>query len=120
MRSLLLIPVLLSLTACGNTISRTDAIDDAASALCDYYDRCGNLGPEEDAVYPNRSECIVGEKANFQNTWSVSACEDNINGEGFDQCLTRIEIAQCGNLLDIANVLLNCTSGRVCGTSDAS
>ena len=119
MRSLLLIPVILSLTACGNTISRTDAIDEAANALCDYYERCDLYGPDEDDVYPNRSECVVGEKANFQNTWSVNACEDNINGEGFNQCVTRIEIAQCGNVLDIFNLLLNCTSGKVCGNTES-
>ena len=115
MRHLLLLPVLLGLTACGNTLTRTEAINEAALAVCDYNARCDEIGEGEDKAYPNRDACMVDQRAFFQNVWGFDACEENINQEGFDQCLTRIGITQCGNLLDFANAILNCTEGRVCG-----
>lgn len=113
MRYFLLLPVLLSLTACGNTISRTDAINEAALAVCDYNARCEEIG--EGKTYPNRDACLVDQRAFFQDVWSFKACEENINPDGFDQCITRIGIAQCSDLLDFANAVINCTQGRVCG-----
>lgn len=109
----LLIPAaVLALSACGN-ISLESAIDRAADATCTNLDKCGEIG--EGRTYATRNACMVDYRATFQNSWPAGQCEDNINPDGFDQCIGRIEIAQCGNLLDLANVVLNCTPGRVCG-----
>ncbi|HLT30161.1 MAG TPA: DUF6184 family natural product biosynthesis lipoprotein [Myxococcaceae bacterium] len=115
MRSLLLIPVLLSLTACGNTLSRTDAINEAAHAACDFYARCDQIGAEQNDAYPNRDECVTEWRSTFQSLWTFDACEDNINPDGFDACITRLEIMQCSNVLDLISALGSCTQGNVCG-----
>lgn len=118
MRSFLLIPLVFALSACGNTLTRTEAINEAALAVCDYYQRCDEIGPGE--AYPDRNECMNDQRSFFQDLWTYGACEENMNEDGFAQCINRVEIAQCGNLLDLANVLLNCTQGRVCGGNEQS
>lgn len=109
----LLVPVLaLGLSACG-TVSLEDAIDNAAGSVCDYYERCDDIG--EGKTYASRNACMIDYRGTFQDAWPANKCTDNINPDGYDQCLGRIEITQCGNLLDLANVVLNCGSNTVCG-----
>jgi len=109
----LLIPLAaLALSACG-TMSLEGAIDRAADAACDKADACGEIG--QGLTYASRNACMIDYRATFQNQWTPGRCEENINQDGFDQCVNRIEIMQCGNILDMANVLLNCGANSVCG-----
>lgn len=105
---------LAGLAACGSgSPSQVSARDQATTASCDYFDHCKLIG--DGLQYPSRDDCETKVRAAFQTAWTPADCA-MISSTGFDNCLTAIHIADCGNPADVANVLLNkCTKLNVCG-----
>lgn len=115
MRKLLLIPLALGLVACGPP-TRTQARDEMSNRSCDYYERCGNVGPGKD--FADRDACMIDQRGFWDDLWTVGKCEDRMNEEGLRNCYDRVDIAQCGGIqggLDLVNILLSCSSDNVCG-----
>jgi hypothetical protein len=98
---------------CGSDApSQPAARDQASTAACNYYARCMEIG--EGKTFVNDEDCMTQVKANFQTRWPPDQCT-TISATGINNCVTAINIASCGNVQDIANVLLNkCTQANVC------
>ena len=99
---------------CGSDTPSTQptARDAATSAACNYYARCMEIGAGK--TFASADDCLTQVKANFQNRWPPDQCT-TISSAGINNCITAINIASCGNLQDIADVLLNkCTQANVC------
>jgi hypothetical protein len=106
---------LAGLAACGSgSPSQMSARDQATTASCDYYTRCNLIG--DGLQFSSLDDCETKVRGLFQSAWTPTDCT-MISSGGFDNCLTAIHIADCGNPADVANVLLNkCTKMNVCGT----
>jgi hypothetical protein len=65
-------------------------------------------------TFETTESCLTQVKANFETRWPPAECK-TISATGFNNCIAAINIATCGNVQDIANVLLNkCTQANVC------
>jgi hypothetical protein len=104
------------LTDCGsdNALTQPQARDTAASAVCDFAARCGNIGPPP-ATYATRDACLTPWKATIQNLWPVAECT-KIQQAEFDVCVSSINNGVCANGLDVLATLSKCGKGSVCGT----
>ncbi len=100
----------LSLTACFEP-DREGYRDMAAEEVCDELDSCGRLNGQ---AYDSYSDCLVEERSRFNSTWSSSRCEDRINADAFDRCMTRARLAACGTWLDYLAALDHCSADNVC------
>ena len=104
----------LVLAGCGT--SRDEARDQATDVSCDWYQACGEIGPGQ--KYEDRDACEIDVRAAWDDGWPASECDDQIDSEALDTCLSSIENTECGNGLDILNTLLNkCARDEVCGGS---
>jgi hypothetical protein len=98
---------------CDSSNSQASARDAVTEASCDYYMRCGEIGPG--LTHPNRDSCEVQVRANWDNAWPAETCDGKINHAQLDVCLDAIAITECGNGLDVLNTLLNkCPQDRIC------
>ncbi len=113
MKTSLLLFLSLLAAGCGGNLDQAEARDQAAQASCDFYARCGELGPGE--RYSDRDQCTVQLRAFWNGQWSKEACDGQVRSEDLEGCLRAIEDTQCGNGLDIANTVLNrCGAEQVC------
>ncbi|HEX2660882.1 MAG TPA: DUF6184 family natural product biosynthesis lipoprotein [Polyangia bacterium] len=117
---LMMLAVVASLAAlgCGSDAPSTQAgaRDAAAAAACNYYARCMMIGSGK--TFASTDACLTQVKNTFQTLWPPEACM-TISSTGINNCLTSINIAECGNGSDAANVLLNkCTRANVCAATN--
>lgn len=111
--SRLLICLLAALALAGCNISRSEARDSAAKHACDRLNACNQLGAG--LAYPDYSTCELQQRNYWDLAWPTGTCENQISTSGFDGCIDAIDGAQCGNGLDILNIILNrCTATSVC------
>ena len=99
---------------CGSDAPSTQAgaRDQASIAACNYYARCMEIGSGK--TFASNDDCMTQVKANFQSRWPPDQCM-TISSTGINNCITAINIASCGNLQDIIDVLGNkCTKANVC------
>ena len=100
-------------TGCGSDHSQANARDAVTDASCDWYMRCGEIGPGK--THENRDSCEVQVRANWDTAWPVAACDGKINSEQLDICLDAIALTECGNGLDVLNTLANkCPQAKIC------
>jgi hypothetical protein len=93
--------------------SQSDAVDRTARNICATYERCGDIGSGE--AYTNKDDCLIKERALWNDRWSVAACDDHINSDNFDFCQKSIEVMSCGNVVDQLVVILDkCSRDKVC------
>jgi hypothetical protein len=101
------------LASCGSDHSQASARDAVTEASCDWYMRCGQIGPG--LTHATRDSCEVQVRASWDQAWPVAACDGKINLAQLDICLDSIAVTECGNGLDVLNTLLNrCPQARIC------
>lgn len=101
------------LSGCGSSSSQPEARDEATTAGCDYYQRCGDIGPGK--MYETRMSCEVSVKAFWESSWPPADCDGKINAAKLDVCLSSIRAATCGNGgSNLAVLLVNCPKAQVC------
>lgn len=102
----------LSLTALSGCLSVESAREAAASHVCDYTRRCGNIGPGK--TYASQAECMTQERASWLDAWPTSECEKSLDADKLEICLKAWEATACGNLLDTLSTYGKCSAGEVC------
>lgn len=107
---LLLLPGFALLISSCLEPSRESYRDMAAEEVCDEAERCGNLG---NLSY---EDCIIDERARFNDLWPESECSDGrINEVRYEQCLNRSRTAVCdGNVFDLLSAASECQASQVC------
>ena len=96
----------------GST-SQPAARDRAATAACEAAQRCGQIGSGQ--TYVSLDDCLTKRKNDFQNAWPPETCNGKINETQLDTCVNAIQMIQCGNILQLADIVLNqCPSSQVC------
>lgn len=102
--------------------SRQSARQQATTASCDSYARCEAIGSGK--KYATLDDCQVKNEAYWNDAWPVAECDNKINSANLEICLGAIRSVECGNGLDLLNVIVNkCPKEKVCGsiaTKDAS
>ena len=94
-------------------LTQPEARDQAASAVCDYAGRCGNIG--DGKAYATRDACLTTWKGNIQNSWPPETCKKIVQAE-YEVCLNSIKTGTCQNGLDVLVILSKCGSAQVCAT----
>lgn len=115
--SLLLFAVLCLATSLGCLeMDREGYRDTAAQEVCDEADACNNLHNLFGDGYDSHADCIVGERARFNDMWPESECGDGaIDPDQFDRCMDRARLAACdGSFLDQLSALGECRASEVC------
>lgn len=93
--------------------SRASALSAATTGACDWYEKCGLIGPG--AVYPNRETCENQTRAQLDTRWPASSCEGKISSAGLEACVDAIATTACENALDAFNTLASkCPRSAVC------
>lgn len=94
--------------------SRTEAVDSATAASCDWYERCGLIGAG--TAYATRDSCDAQTRAQWDGLWSASKCEGSIDSAELDACVKAIQATECQSALDAFNTLVSkCPESKVCG-----
>lgn len=102
-------------SACGNDSSQSAARERTARASCDRLTACGEVGPGKS--YESRDACDVKMNSLWQDILPPAECDGRINSEQLDVCLQSIELAECGNALDLLNIFGNkCAKGKLCSS----
>jgi hypothetical protein len=102
----------------GSTPTQASARDRAATAACNYYGRCAQIGPG--LKYASTDDCLTQLKATFNTAWPQAECV-SIVSTGLDNCIGAIAIADCGSVADLLNAALNkCTKDKVCASDAGS
>ncbi|ATB41301.1 hypothetical protein CYFUS_006766 [Cystobacter fuscus] len=100
------------LMGCGVS-SQSDAVTVTARNMCARYESCGDIGSGK--AYANEDDCMIKQKADWNNRWSVAACDDHINGDNFDFCQDSIKVMSCDNVVEwIVLVADKCSRDKVC------
>lgn len=117
MRTILTWALGLSLLGCGGGVpSREQAIREAASATCGYYDRCNAL--RTGGTYADWDHCMLHYQRYFDEEWPEEACgEGRIDEIGYELCLAETEVASC-NFAGPLNIGAKCTERNVCVAPD--
>jgi hypothetical protein len=106
---------LFAVNACSDSpLTQPEARDQAASAVCDFQARCGEIGGAP-AMYSSRDDCLTMWKATIQGQWPSAECPKIVQAE-FDNCIVAIKNETCGDVLDFLNTLSKCSKAKVCGT----
>src|SRR4051794_34589671 len=84
----------LTLGACGDiTSDREVARDRATTAVCDWYQGCGEIGPDPaQMMYPSHASCETQVRGNLESSWTVADCESKIKQDQLAICLDAIHI----------------------------
>ncbi len=101
----------------GVTDTRVAARDQATAASCNYYMRCGLIGPGEDTMngYTSYASCQTSVSAYWESTWPVSACQGHIDEAQVSICVSAINATECMNGLDVlATLVLKCPQASIC------
>jgi hypothetical protein len=103
-----------ALAACGPP-SQISAVDQGATRACAYYQRCGQIGSQAGALYPDQDHCTIALKGQLNSYWPPAQCNNHINGSAFNVCLTAMDNTACNNAADFLNTVLNkCGEPTVC------
>ncbi len=108
---------LLVLGCGGVTDTRVAARDQATTASCNYYMRCGLIGPGKDTMngYASYSSCQTSVSAYWEGTWPVSQCQGHIDEANVSICIAAINATECMNGLDVlATLVLKCPAANIC------
>jgi hypothetical protein len=108
------VAALSSVPSCGGvTSSQVVARDRATAVSCDWYQGCGQIGAG--LMYETRESCDTQVRAQWDQAWPLTECDNKINQEQLTVCLDAIHATQCGNLLDIVSTLgVKCPKANVC------
>jgi hypothetical protein len=109
--------------SCGGvTDARVVARDKATTASCDYYERCGKIGPGQETMrgFADRASCELNARAFWDNAWPVGQCP-GIDQAGLSLCISAINGTLCMSDVDVlATLFVKCPPAMVCtGGSDA-
>jgi hypothetical protein len=97
----------------GTPPDQGSARNSAAAASCDKAAACNAIGAGR--VYESRDQCDVRQKATWDALWDAKTCDGHIDPAQYSLCISSIYASECGNGLDLANVLLNkCPANKVC------
>lgn len=100
------------LVGCGVS-NQDDAVEQAARASCAVYDRCGEVGSGKD--YADEKDCLTNQRAFWNNHWSVNDCDDRVNSDAFDFCVSAIKATSCDNFVDdLLTRYDKCSEDKVC------
>jgi len=103
---------MLILPACGDEpLTRTQARERAANAVCDYYGRCMGIGVPP-ATYTSRDDCLITWRANLDGTWPEDRCTTIIQ-TGLDLCIAAVRNQGCDNA-GLGVTLASCSEANVC------
>jgi hypothetical protein len=110
------LPLAILGAGCGGVSSdREIARDQATTASCDWYQACGQIGPDASQKYQSRSSCETQVRAQWDSGWPVATCESKINQAQLSICLDAIHITECTNPIDILITLgSKCAQANVC------
>lgn len=101
----------------GVTDTRVAARDQATTASCNYYMRCGLIGPGEDTMngYTSYASCQTSVSAYWEGAWPVSQCQGHIDEAQVSICVSAINATECMSGLDVlATLVLKCPAATVC------
>ncbi len=108
-----LLGVLWVLAGCGGPLSQAAARDAAARHMCDWYQKCGEVGSGK--TYATRDACDVKERSNWDSQFPLAKCDGKVIASDLDVCLKAIDSTVCGNGLDLLNTVFNkCNQAQVC------
>ena len=100
-------------TACDDS-SQPAARDRAVEAVCDRFKACGAIRPSGGS-YVSDESCRVDQAGHWERLWPPQDCDGKIDPAQLDLCIQTINLAECGEALDIANILLvKCPKSKVC------
>ena len=102
---------------CGSDTPSTQptARDAAASAACNHYSHCAQIG--DGKTFASLDACLTQVKNTFQTLWPPDQCK-TISSTGIDSCVTAINIADCNDVGDVVYILGNqCTQAKVCAAT---
>jgi len=113
-RPLFLFFAFATVAACDDGSSQPAARDRAVDAVCARFSACGEVGGSGDA-YASMESCRVDQASVWEKLWPPQECDGRIDPEQLDLCINAINAAECGEGLDVLNVLLNkCPKSKVC------
>lgn len=97
----------------ASEVDQVSAVDTVTEATCDWYQRCGLIAT--DKVYASRDSCESQVRAQWDRLWPTESCDDNINTDKLDACVTALDATECQNGLDAMNTLVSkCPESKVC------
>jgi hypothetical protein len=102
-----------SSTDSGPQSTQPASRDEAARATCSKLSECNEIGPGK--TYESADQCTVKQRANWDTLWPPQDCDGKIDQTAYNNCLDEIRRAECGNSVDLANIVLNkCAKAKVC------
>ena len=100
--------------ACEDDSSQANARDRAVSAACKRYDQCGAIRPKG-GEYVSMENCRVEQSGAWERQWPPAECDGRVDAQQLELCINSIEAAECGEALDILNIIFNkCAKSKVC------
>jgi hypothetical protein len=100
-----------ALAGCG--VSREAARDRVAEVACQRYEACNRIGSGKE--FASFSECVIEQRAFWNDVLPAGRCDGNVNGEQFDACISAVRAVRCENSgFDQINVLSRCNADAVC------
>src|SRR5688500_4274973 len=113
MRSSLLLLLPLAVFGLGCAPTQASARDDATEASCDTHERCNQIGPG--LKYASRDDCEISYRSFWNDRWPVADCDDRVNPDALELCITGLQAVECSNWLDSLNAEYNkCAKDKVC------
>ena len=102
---------------CGSDSSQAAARERTARASCERLTACGEVGPGK--AYESRDACDVKMNSLWQDILPPDECDGRISSEQLDLCLQAIDVAECGNALDLLNIFGNkCAKSKLCSLKE--
>jgi hypothetical protein len=100
-------------TGCFGNYTQADALEKVTPALCDWYEKCGEIS--EGKKYANVRACESEVRSQWNGLWPFNECDERIRPDDLDTCLGAIEVTSCDNGLDLFNTVFNkCGKAQVC------
>jgi hypothetical protein len=104
----------LGLAACGPP-SQIQAVSEGASHACNYYQRCGQIGPGAGEAYDTEANCTYALQGQLNTYWPPAQCTNHISGSAFNACMAAMDNTACNNAIDLLNTVLDkCSAPTVC------
>jgi len=106
----------ISAVSCGGVSSdRELARDQATTVSCDWYQSCGQIGPDSSQKYQSRSSCETQVRGSWDSAWPITDCDGKIKQSQLSICLEAIHVTSCTNVVDIAITLGDkCAKVNIC------
>lgn len=104
----------LNFVACEDDTSQPNARDRAVDAACARFEQCGAIRPSGGSYVSNES-CRIDQARIWEGQWPPGECDGRIDGTQLDLCINAIDAAECGEALDILNIVFNkCPKSKIC------